>query len=192
MFASGCVEKRDFCLEKRKFEKSAVQVINQIPGWWVPVLYVNSALLFGLSNLLHAPRALYVPSAAAWCAALVLHALSKQGWWLACGCLLTALFPCVVALDDAWAAMAYVVLFASFAGGAFWKDTRGPLLVLMFAAWIGVGVTLGAHAGGALRVREMVTVSAFLALFLAVTGARNLGKVTYKVVLVETAASARG
>ena len=80
--------------------------------------------------------------------------------------------------------MAYVVLFASFAGGAFWKDTRGPLLVLMFAAWIGMGVALGA--------REIVTMAAFLALFLAVTGARNLGKVTYKVVLVETVAFARG
>ena len=53
-FASDRVEKREFRLEKRKIYKSAVQVINQIPGWWVPVLYVNSALLFGLSNLLHA------------------------------------------------------------------------------------------------------------------------------------------
>ena len=161
-------------------------VIHAVRGWWVPALYLQCALLFGLCNLLLPSHALHVPLGMLWCLALFLHACSRSGVFFTLGMLLLALTPFLQALDDHLFYVFYLACFSAFCSGpGFWRENQGVVLVVLCAAWVGLAVCAAMLllVGASGRGRRVIYVmgASFLALFIAMVCSRKLASVQYKV-----------
>ena len=160
-------------------------VVHSVRGWWVPALYLQCALLFGLSNLLLPGHELHMPLGMLWCLALFLHACSRSGVFFTLGMLLLALTPFLQALDDHLFYLFYLACFSAFCSGPnFWRENQGVVLVVLCAAWVGLaGCAAMLLLGTGGRGRRVIYVmgASFLALFIAMVCSRKLASVQYKV-----------
>ena len=151
-----------------------------VRGWIIPLVYVNCGLVLCLCNVL-------VPDGITACAhvlgppwtlALALQAVARHGddeggclLWL--GALVGTLLPFVLLVRDPLFLCFYLLAFAAFSGGRFWRALQGPPFVLVCVCWFGLitGCVLSVLAQ---HPRAQLAIAAFFALALAITssGAR--------------------
>lgn len=157
--------------------------VREFSGSWVSLLYVNVALLCGLSLLALPSAALSLAwlVSPVWSLAVFAHALSGDAVQLACGVALVLMHPILVQVRDAQLYGGYLLLFAGFASRGFWRDQRGVWLILCVICWAGVL----AGAGGLLFFEGrpgLLEAGSISGLGLAVVCTRRLARFRYKIV----------
>lgn len=131
------------------------------PLWFIPVGYVLCAAWFSTCTLM-APGYLHVCGhtlCPAWTCVLLCHSAAfllvwGDSAWACYGLLVACLFPCVVVLSSAAVVALYLLVFAAFASGCFWRTLHGPAFLAACVCWFALlsGFILS------LCVREHVTV----------------------------------
>jgi hypothetical protein len=78
-----------------------------------------------------------------WTLAIGLHSLAfGEPFWMWLGGLAAVLLPFVLLLRDPLFAGFYLIVFAVFGSGRFWRTLQGPALILVCACWIGLCASL--------------------------------------------------
>ena len=112
------------------------------PLWVIPVGYVLSAMWFSTCTLM-APGYLHVCGhtlCPAWTAVVLCHAMAflvvwGDSTWACFGLLVALLFPCVVVMASTAVVTMYLLVFAGFASGYFWKTLHGAPFLAVCVCW---------------------------------------------------------
>jgi hypothetical protein len=143
-----------------------------VPGWLGQGVYVVCGLLMGLCNLV-APD--YIQSCAhflcpAWSLALLLHvaACSSRGEvWVWAGLMTWLLLPFVILVASPLFVGFYLLVFAIFSSGAFWRRLQGVQFILAWFCWAGFVLACGLGLGS-VPVHMHLSVAAFFSISLGV------------------------
>lgn len=112
------------------------------PLWVIPVGYILSAIWFSTCTLM-APGYLHVCGhtlCPLWGVVLLCHAamfyvVFGDTTWACFGLLVLALFPSVVVASNSWVVSLYILVFAAFASGHFWKTLHGLAFIAVCVCW---------------------------------------------------------
>lgn len=147
-----------------------------VPGWAPPAGYALCGLGLGLCNLL-VPG--YIQTCAhllcpVWTLALALHIVSHPAHtkhdsvWVWSGVLTLLLLPFVVLVGASLFVGFYLLVFAAFSSGFFWRRLQGTAFILAWVCWAGLLVSCGLSAGVGLPPQMHLCVAAFFSISLGV------------------------
>jgi hypothetical protein len=142
-----------------------------VPGWFVQAGYAFCGLAFGLCNLI-APG--YIQACAhllcpVWTLALTLHIITVQSepgraWG---GILTLCLLPFVILVGSSLFVGFYLLVFAVFASGMFWRRLQGAHFLLVWLCWAGFFLACGLGFG-TVPVQMHLSVAAFFAIAIGI------------------------
>jgi len=155
------------------------------PGWIIPMIYLHCGLISCLCNLIAPYWTLQCGRFLCpfWSVGILMHASTHSGVYLWWGLAIMSLYPYVIEMSDGLFGILYILLFAGFASGRFWRDQRGVALILVCACWIGI---LGALVWTVLLdpTRNMappLTLAGFFAIISSLLCTRRASKAVFRV-----------
>lgn len=148
-----------------------------VPGWATPGGYAFCGLGLGLCNLL-APG--YIQTCAhvlcpVWTLALALHIVGhpahpQDSAWVWSGVLTLLLLPFVILVAAPLFVGFYLLVFAAFSSGLFWRRLHGAAFILAWVCWGGLLLSCGLSAGVGLPPSMHLCIAAFFSISLGVIG----------------------
>ena len=148
-----------------------------VPGWATPGGYAICGLGLGLCNLL-APG--YIQTCAhllcpVWTLSLALHivgnpAHSHDSAWVWSGVLTLLLLPFVILVGSPLFVGFYLLVFAAFSSGLFWRRLHGAAFILAWVCWGGLLLSCGLSVGVGLPPAMHLCIAAFFSISLGVIG----------------------
>ena len=110
--------------------RSPETVVQSVPGAWVPILYFHSGLVLLMCQVLQRGHSSILCVSPFWCAALLLHTMTKSGFDLFLGVLLLLSFPVLVKTEEPLLDLIYLYLFCFFSCRLFWRQQSGTFLIM--------------------------------------------------------------
>lgn len=147
-----------------------------VPGWAASAGYTVCGLGLGLCNLL-APG--YIQTCAhalcpVWTLALALHIVGhphrQDSAWVWSGILTLLLLPFVILVGAPLFIGFYLLVFAVFSSGCFWRRLQGTAFILAWVCWGGLLLSFGLSTGVGLPPQMHLCVAAFFSISLGVIG----------------------